>query len=108
MYFIHFIFRKNDDEADAATLPMATQNIESNIIAANAITGKLNEVSKIAESLDVALRETQTILELDSARMSSLERKNDGNTSIDSRGSIDVRCSFQYLVYVFLIMFYKN
>lgn len=49
----------------------------------------MNEVSKIAESLDVALRETQTILELDSARTDSLERKIDGN-SIDSRGSIDV------------------
>lgn len=62
------------------------------MIAANAITGKLNEVSKIAESLDVALRETQTILELDSVRINSLERKTDGNTSIDSRGSIDVSC----------------
>lgn len=68
--------------------------MESNLIAANAITGKLNEVSKIAESLDVALRETQTILELDTTRRDSLDRKLDGtNTSIDSRGSIDVSFS---------------
>lgn len=86
---LFYICRKTDDESDSTTLPI-TQNIESNIIAANAITGKLNEVSKIAESLDVALRETQTILELDNAEIESLERKNDGNTSTDSRGSIDV------------------
>lgn len=90
---LFYICRKTDDESDSTALPI-TQNIESNIIAANAITGKLNEVSKIAESLDVALRETQTILELDNAEMESLERKNDGNTSIDSRGSIDVSHSF--------------
>lgn len=91
----HFLYRKiedangngNDKETDSPT----QQNLESNLIAANAITGKLNEVSKIAESLDVALRETQTILELDSTRRDSLDRKMDGtNTSIDSRGSIDV------------------
>lgn len=72
------------------------QNIESNIIAANAITGKLNEVSKIAESLDVALRETHTILELDNVQSNSIDRKLDGNTSIDSRGSIDVRILLQF------------
>lgn len=52
-------------------------------------------MSKIAESLDVALRETQTILELDSTRRDSLDRKMDGNTSIDSRGSIDVSFSIK-------------
>ncbi|XP_031619562.1 SEC14 domain and spectrin repeat-containing protein 1-B [Contarinia nasturtii] len=85
-------FGKIEDESDSA-LPI-TQHVESNMIAANAITGKLNEVSKIAESLDVALRETQTILELDIGQTNSLERKIDGNTSIDSRGSIDELNSF--------------
>lgn len=89
---IHYLNRKIEDENDAATV--IPHNVESNIIAANAITGKLNEVSKIAESLDIALRGTQTILELDSARTNSLERKTDGNTSIDSRGSIDVSVVF--------------
>lgn len=88
----HYLNRKIEDENDAATV--IPHNVESNIIAANAITGKLNEVSKIAESLDMALRGTQTILELDSARTNSLERKTDGNTSIDSRGSIDVSVVF--------------
>lgn len=83
-----FLYSKIEDES-YSTYPAIPPNIESNIIAANAITGKLNEVSKIAESLDDALRETQTILELDNARTDSLERKTDGN-SIDSRGSIDV------------------
>lgn len=85
--------RKIDDAGGDGTETDAPiqQNLESNLIAANAITGKLNEVSKIAESLDVALRETQTILELDSTRRDSLDRKMDGtNISIDSRGSIDV------------------
>lgn len=89
IYICLDLYRKNEDESDAP-LPL-TPNIESNLIAANAISLKLTEVSKIAESLDVALRETQTILELDGARTNSLERKTtDGNTSIDSRGSIDV------------------
>lgn len=52
-------------------------------------------MSKIAESLDVALRETQTILELDNVQKNSLDRKIDGNTSIDSRGSIDVSILLQ-------------
>lgn len=89
----HYLYRKIEDAtADGTeTDSPIQQNLESNLIAANAITGKLNEVSKIAESLDVALRETQTILELDSTRRDSLDRKMDGtNTSIDSRGSIDV------------------
>lgn len=73
------IFRKIENET-ASTLLAQT-------IAANAITGKLNEVSKIAESVDVALRETQTYLH---TQTNSLDRKTDGNTSIDSRGSIDV------------------
>lgn len=51
-------------------------------------------MSKIAESLDVALRETQTILELDNVQSNSIDRKLDGNTSIDSRGSIDVSILF--------------
>lgn len=85
-----FLWRKIEDGNGDETESPAKQNIESNLIAANAITGKLNEVSKIAESLDVALRETQTILELDITRRDSLDRKMDGNTSIDSRGSIDV------------------
>lgn len=76
-----------------------TQNVESNMIAANAITGKLNEVTKIAESLDIALRETQTILELDIAQTNSLERN--GNTSIDSRGSIDVSRSNSRILFFF-------
>lgn len=89
--FFSILNSKIEDESDSPHhLP---QNVESNIIAANAITGKLNEVSKIAESLDVVLRETQTILELDNAQSISLERKTDGNTSIDSRGSTDVRAS---------------
>lgn len=83
-------YRKIENESDSTTF-CTVQNIESNNLAAIAITGKLNEVSKIAESLDVALRETQTILELDNAQTNSLDRKTDGNTSIDSRGSIDVR-----------------
>lgn len=87
--------RKIEDESDSA-LPVIN-NSENNIIATNAITGKLNEVSKIAESLDVALRETQTILELESSNTNSLDRKTDGNTSIDSRGSIDV----SYLIIIF-------
>lgn len=81
-------YRKIEEESDAS-VPML-QNIESNTIAASAITGKLNEISKIAESLDMALRESQTILELDNAQNSSIEGKTDGNISIDSRGSIDV------------------
>lgn len=52
-------------------------------------------MSKIAESLDVALRETHTILELDNVQSNSIDRKLDGNTSIDSRGSIDVRILLQ-------------
>lgn len=48
------------------------------------------EVSKIADSLDFALREAQLILEIDDEHTNSLEHKADGNTSIDSRGSIDV------------------
>lgn len=83
-------YRKIENESDPTAF-CTVQNIESNNLAAIAITGKLNEVSKIAESLDVALRETQTILELDNAQTNSLDRKTDGNTSIDSRGSIDVR-----------------
>lgn len=63
---------------------------DNNMIATNAITGKLNEVSKIAEALDIALRETQNCLEMDNCRAHSLERKTEGNTSIDSRESTDV------------------
>lgn len=88
-----FCYRKIENESDSTAF-CTVLNIESNNLAANAITGKLNEVSKIAESLDVALRETQTILELDNAQINSLDRKTDGNTSIDSRGSIDVRFLF--------------
>lgn len=91
-----WLYRKIEDAGGDGTETDAPiqQNLESNLIAANAITGKLNEVSKIAESLDVALRETQTILELDSTRRDSIDRKMDGtNTSIDSRGSIDVSSS---------------
>lgn len=74
-----FVFRKIENET-ASTLSAQT-------IASNAITGKLNEVSKIAESVDDALRESQTYLH---NQTNSLERKTDGNTSIDSRGSTDV------------------
>lgn len=63
---------------------------DSNVIATNAITGKLNEVSKIAEALDIALRGTQSCFDMDRCRSDSLDRKTEGNTSIDSRGSIDV------------------
>lgn len=73
------IFRKIENES-ASTLSAQT-------ISANAITGKLNEVSKIAESVDEALRETQTYLH---NQTNLLDRKIDGNTSIDSRGSTDV------------------
>lgn len=82
------IYRKIENENPSTFT--AQPNAETNIIAANAITGKLNEVSKIAESLDVALRETQTYLEMTNNRTNSLDRKTDGNASIDSRGSIDV------------------
>lgn len=60
------------------------------MIATNAITGKLNEVSKAAEALDIALRGTQNCFDMDRCRSDSLDRKTEGNTSIDSRGSIDV------------------
>lgn len=74
-----------ENEADSAT---------NNLMATNAITGKLNEVSKVAEALDIALRDTQHCLEMGgncSSNSNSLDRKTDGNVSIDSRGSIDVR-----------------
>lgn len=65
----------------------------NNILATNAIVGKLNEVSKVAEALDIALRDTHHCLELGgnlSSNTNSLDRKADGNVSIDSRESIDV------------------
>lgn len=73
-------------------LTMAVQlNTNSNIIAANAITDKLNEVTKVAESLDALLRATRTFFELNNNGRDILDHKNDGNTSMDeSRGSIDV------------------
>lgn len=98
-----FLYRKIEDGNANEIESPTKQNFESNIIAANAITGKLNEVSKIAESLEVVLRETHTILELDSTRRDSLDRKMDGNTSIDSRGSIDVSFPIR-LTYLLMIV----
>lgn len=72
--------------------------VGSNTIATNAITGKLNEVSKIAEALDIALRDTQNCLEMDECGRSLLDRKAEGNTSIDSRGSLDVNKKKFYTV----------
>lgn len=86
--FAFSTFNRKIENENLPTLPIQP-SADTNVIAANAITGKLNEVSKIAESLDTALRETQNYLEMD-ARTNSLDRKNDGNASIDSRGSIDV------------------
>lgn len=78
------------------------------MIASNAITNKLNEVSKIAESLDTALRETQTYLEMDSARTNSLDRKMaDGNASVDSRGSIDVSIVPLFFISFLFVMITK-
>lgn len=71
---------------------MPQDTFDSNTIATNAITGKLNEVSKVAEALDIALRGTQSCFDMDRCRSDSdsLDRKTEGNTSIDSRDSIDV------------------
>lgn len=58
---------------------------DGNSIASNAITARLNEVSKIAEGLDIALREMQNCLEMNRCRSNSLDRKTaEGNTSISS------------------------
>lgn len=75
---------------------MPQDTFDSNTIATNAITGKLNEVSKVAEALDIALRGTQSCFDMDRCRSDSdsLDRKTEGNTSIDSRDSIDVSPSF--------------
>lgn len=59
--------------------------IDGNLIASNAITARLNEVSKAAESLDISLREMQNCLEMNRCRSNSLDRKTaEGNTSISS------------------------
>lgn len=58
----------------------------------------MNEVSKIAESVDDALRESQTYLH---NQTNSLERKTDGNTSIDSRGSTDVSQMERHIFFCF-------
>lgn len=81
-----FIHSKNDSIDSSAS----TDVFDSNVIATNAITGKLNEVSKVAEALDIALRGTQCSFDMDRCRSDSLDRKTEGNTSIDSRDSIDV------------------
>lgn len=47
-------------------------------------------MSKIAESLDNLLRDTQAFLKMNNKDDESAERKNDGETSMDSRGSIEV------------------
>lgn len=76
---------KKDLEAIAEATP--------NVMATNAIVGKLNEVSKEAEALDIALRDTQNCLEMGgncSSNSNSLDRKTDGNVSIDSRDTIEV------------------
>lgn len=62
----------------------------SNSIAANAINDKLCEVSKIAESLDNLLRETQAFLKMNNKDEENADRKNDGEASMDSQGSIEV------------------
>lgn len=82
--------------------PEATPN---NILATNAIVGKLNEVSKVAEALDIALRDTQNCLELGGnlcSNSNSLDRKTDGNASIDGRESIDVGF---FLLFFYLFIF---
>lgn len=80
-----FYLYSKSDTIDSPIMP-----VTSNTIATNAITGKMNEVSQIAEALDIALRDTQNCLEMDECRHNSLDRKAEGNASIDSRGSTDV------------------
>lgn len=75
-------FSKSDVSSEEDQLLIA---IEGNQIASNAITARLNEVSKAAESLDISLREMQNCLEMNRCRSNSLDRKNaEGNTSISS------------------------
>lgn len=84
----------------------------NNILATNAIVGKLNEVSKVAEALDIALRDTQNSLELGgdlSSNSNSLDRKTDGNVSIDGRESIDVSDNFNFnIIFLPLSLFFLS
>ena len=95
----------------------------NNILATNAIVGKLNEVSKVAEALDIALRDTQNCLELSgggvggggssssgnaNSNSNSLERKGDGNASIDGRESIDVSRPHGTHIYIYIYIVLPN
>lgn len=79
---IFSIHSKTDESNEDSNILMA---INGNLIASNAITARLNEVSKAAEGLDIALREMQNCLEMNRCRSNSLDRKTaEGNTSISS------------------------
>lgn len=64
----------------------------SNFIACDAITSKLTEVSKIAESLDFILKDLQQCIDHEESSISSDGKKFERSANVnDSRGSADVR-----------------
>lgn len=83
----HFSGNRNVSQTTAAP------PTSSNAIACDAITSKLTEVSKIAESLDCILKELQQCLDAEESSISSDGKKFERSTNAnDSRSSADV-CS---------------
>lgn len=85
-----FFCHSSEPQDENVSTPAVQTITNSNAIAANAINDKLSEVSKIAESLDNLLRDTQAFLKMNNKDDENAERKNDGDASMDSRGSIEV------------------
>lgn len=91
-----------DEQTNETVLPSKTLlpsafAVSSNAIACEAITAKLNEVSKIAESLDSILKELQDTLD---EEQDSLE-----GTETQKNANLDVSGIRGFNMYFFKLMF---
>lgn len=77
------------DITSSSTLVPSAFTASSNSIACEAITSKLTEVSKIAESLDFILRDLQEALDEEQASLESVDGQKHGR-GMNGNGSFDV------------------